>query len=88
MVWGVFAYNIRSPLVFSRGTMTVQRYVHNILKPHVLRFMQRLLGAFSQQDNTWSHTARVSQALILTFVALPDPQICLQSSITEIIRDG
>ncbi|GFV76835.1 transposable element Tcb2 transposase [Trichonephila clavipes] len=43
MVWGVIAYNTWSPLVLIRGTMTAQRYVHDILQPHVLPLMQRLL---------------------------------------------
>ncbi|GFU99180.1 transposable element Tcb2 transposase [Trichonephila clavipes] len=36
MVWGAIAYNIWSPLVLIRGTKIVQRYVHDILQPHVL----------------------------------------------------
>ncbi|GFW74293.1 transposable element Tcb1 transposase [Trichonephila clavipes] len=51
-VWGVIAYSVRSPLVLIRGTMTAQRYVHDILQLHVLPLMQRLTGAFfQQQDN-------------------------------------
>ncbi|GFV64735.1 transposable element Tcb2 transposase [Trichonephila clavipes] len=61
MVWGVIAYSTRSPLVLIRGTMTVQRYVHNILQPHVLLFMQRLLGAIFIQDNAQPHTTKVSK---------------------------
>ncbi|GFY17698.1 transposable element Tcb2 transposase [Trichonephila clavipes] len=51
MVWGAIGYNTRSPLVFIRGTITAQRYVHDILQPHVLPLMQRLPGAIFQQDN-------------------------------------
>ncbi|GFU62344.1 transposable element Tcb1 transposase [Trichonephila clavipes] len=36
MVWGAIAYNARSPLELIRGTMKAQRYVHDILQPHVL----------------------------------------------------
>ncbi|GFX94782.1 transposable element Tcb2 transposase [Trichonephila clavipes] len=64
--------------------MTAQRYVHDILQPHVLPLMQRLQGAIFQQDYARSHTARV----LLPFLILPDSQICLQSSIYEIIWDG
>ncbi|GFS65333.1 HTH_Tnp_Tc3_2 domain-containing protein, partial [Trichonephila clavipes] len=32
MVWGVIACNTRSPLVLIRGTMSAQRYVHDILQ--------------------------------------------------------
>ncbi|GFT67415.1 transposable element Tcb2 transposase [Trichonephila clavipes] len=61
MVWGSIAYNTRSPLVLIHGTMTAQWDVHQILQPHVLPLMQRLLGAIFQQDNAGPHTARVSQ---------------------------
>ncbi|GFW74246.1 uncharacterized protein TNCV_2524501 [Trichonephila clavipes] len=91
MVWGVIAYNTRSPLVLIRGTMTTQRYVHDILQPLVLPLMQRLPGALFQQDNAQPHTVRVSQyclRTVTTFLAPLDPQICLQSSISGIIWDG
>ncbi|GFV28569.1 transposable element Tcb1 transposase [Trichonephila clavipes] len=73
MVWGAFAYNTRLPLVLIRGTMTAQWYVHDILQPHVLPFMQRLPEAIFQQDNARSHTAGVSQDCILTVTILPWP---------------
>ncbi|GFV62070.1 transposable element Tcb2 transposase [Trichonephila clavipes] len=60
MVWGAIAYNTRSPLVLIRGTMTAQRYVHDILQPHVFPLLQRLPGAIFLQDNARPHTARVS----------------------------
>ncbi|GFW56371.1 uncharacterized protein TNCV_2088801 [Trichonephila clavipes] len=88
MVWGASAYNAWSPLVLIHGTMIAQWHVHDILQPHVLPFMQLLLGAIFQQDNAWTHTARVSQdcfRTVTTFLGLPDPQICLQSSISGII---
>ncbi|GFU62495.1 transposable element Tcb2 transposase [Trichonephila clavipes] len=59
MIWGAIAYNTRSPLVLIRFTMTAQRYVHDILQPHVLPLMQRLPGAIFQLDNARPHTARV-----------------------------
>ncbi|GFX40916.1 transposable element Tcb2 transposase [Trichonephila clavipes] len=86
MAWGAIAYNTRSTLVLIRGTMTVQRYVYDILQPHVLPLMQWFPGAISQQDNDRPHTARIP--LLLPFLGLPDPQICLQSSISGIILDG
>ncbi|GFW80202.1 transposable element Tcb2 transposase [Trichonephila clavipes] len=45
MVWGAIAYNTRSPLGLIRGTMTAQRYVYDILQPHVLPLKQQLPGA-------------------------------------------
>ncbi|GFV98971.1 transposable element Tcb2 transposase [Trichonephila clavipes] len=72
MVWGAIAYNTRSPLVLIRGTMTAQRYVHDILQPHV-PLMQWLLGAIFQQDNFRPYTARVSQDCLRTITTLPWP---------------
>ncbi|GFY00724.1 transposable element Tcb2 transposase [Trichonephila clavipes] len=73
MVWGAIAYNTRSPLVLIRGTMTAQRYVHDMLQPHVLPLMQRLPGAIFQLDNAQPHTARVSQDCLHTVTTLPWP---------------
>ncbi|GFS96639.1 transposable element Tcb1 transposase [Trichonephila clavipes] len=41
--------------------MTAQRYVHNIMQPHVLPLMQRPPGAIFQQDNDQPHTGRVTR---------------------------
>ncbi|GFX63602.1 transposable element Tcb2 transposase [Trichonephila clavipes] len=71
MVWGAIAYNTRSLLVLIYGTMTAQRYVHDILQPHVLPLMQRLPGAIFHQDNARPHTARVSQDCLRTITTLP-----------------
>ncbi|GFT32196.1 transposable element Tcb2 transposase [Trichonephila clavipes] len=73
MVWGAIVYNTWSPLVLIRGTMTAQRYVHDILQPHVLPLMQRLPGAIFQLDNARPHTARVSQDCLCTVATLPWP---------------
>ncbi|GFW24629.1 transposable element Tcb2 transposase [Trichonephila clavipes] len=59
MVWGAIACNTRSPLVLIRGAMTAQRYVHDILQPHVLPLIQR------------PHMARVSQDCLRTVTTLP-----------------
>ncbi|GFT97039.1 transposable element Tcb2 transposase [Trichonephila clavipes] len=67
MVWDAIAYNTRSPLVLIRGTMTAQRYVHDILQRHVLP------GAIFQQDNARLHTARVSQDCLRTVTTIPLP---------------
>ncbi|GFW37623.1 transposable element Tcb2 transposase [Trichonephila clavipes] len=71
MVWGVIAYNTRSPLVLILGTMTAQRYVHDILQPHVLPLTQRLPGAIFQRDNARPRMARVSQDCLRTVTTLP-----------------
>ncbi|GFT74882.1 uncharacterized protein TNCV_1673451 [Trichonephila clavipes] len=85
IVWGAIAYNTWSPLVLILVTMTVQWYAHDILQPHALVLMQQLPQAIFQQDNSQPHTARMSQDCLHTvtpFRGLPDPQICLQSSIS------
>ncbi|GFU12976.1 transposable element Tcb2 transposase [Trichonephila clavipes] len=73
MVWGVIVYNTRSPLVLIRRTLTAQRYVHDILQPHVLPLMQRLPRAIFQQINVRPHTARVSQDCLHTGTTVPWP---------------
>ncbi|GFS88098.1 uncharacterized protein TNCV_764781 [Trichonephila clavipes] len=88
MVWSVIDYNTRSPLVLICGTMTAQRYVHDIRRPHVLPLMQRLPGAifnktilgFSQQGYHKTVSAR-----LIPFLGLPKLQIFLQSDIAGII---
>ncbi|GFV49331.1 uncharacterized protein TNCV_3630171 [Trichonephila clavipes] len=86
MVWGVIAYNTRSPPVLVRGTMTVQWYVHDILQPHVLPLMQQLNKTVLCLTRQGCH--KTVSALLLPFLGLPNPQICLQLSISEIIWDG
>ncbi|GFW03729.1 transposable element Tcb2 transposase [Trichonephila clavipes] len=71
MVWGAIAYNTRSPLEFIRDTMTAQRYVHDILQPHVLPLMQRPPGAIFQQDYVWFPTASVPQDCLRTVTKIP-----------------
>ncbi|GFV86354.1 transposable element Tcb2 transposase [Trichonephila clavipes] len=89
MVWGAIAYNTWSHLVLIRGTMTAQRYVYDILQPHVLLFMQRLPGAIFQQDNARLHMASVSQDCFRTVTALPWPALSPDlSSVSGIIWDG
>ncbi|GFV77947.1 transposable element Tcb1 transposase [Trichonephila clavipes] len=73
MVWGAIANNTQSPLVLIRGTMTAQRYVHDILQPRVLPLLERLLGALFQQDNALPHTERVSQNCLRTVSTLKGP---------------
>ncbi|GFV04044.1 DDE_3 domain-containing protein [Trichonephila clavipes] len=67
MVWGAIAYDSRSTLIVMRGTLTGQRYVDDILRPHVGPFLNGLPGAFFQQDNARPHTARVAQDFSTSF---------------------
>ncbi|GFS72526.1 transposable element Tcb2 transposase [Trichonephila clavipes] len=73
MVWSAIVYNTRSPLVLIHGTMTAQRYVHDILQPHVLPLMQPLPGNIFQRDNARPHTAKASQEYLRAVTTLPWP---------------
>ncbi|GFU97462.1 transposable element Tcb1 transposase [Trichonephila clavipes] len=61
------AYGSRSILIVMRGTLTGQRYVDDILRPHVGPFLNGLPGAIFQQDNARPHTARVAQDFLRPF---------------------
>ncbi|GFX76823.1 DDE_3 domain-containing protein [Trichonephila clavipes] len=56
-----------------RGTLTGQRYVDDILRPHVGPFLYGLPGAILQQENARPHTARVPQDILRHFQTLPWP---------------
>ncbi|GFV68999.1 transposable element Tcb2 transposase [Trichonephila clavipes] len=73
MVWGVIAYDSRSTLIVMRGALTGQRYVNDILGPHVGPFLNGLPGAIFQQDNACPHTAKVAQDFLRHFQNLPWP---------------
>ncbi|GFX41752.1 transposable element Tc1 transposase [Trichonephila clavipes] len=73
MVWGVIAYDSRSTLIVMRGTLTDQRYVDDILRPHVGPFLNGFPGAIFQQDDARPHTARVAQDFLRHFQTLPWP---------------
>ncbi|GFX17885.1 transposable element Tcb2 transposase [Trichonephila clavipes] len=72
-VWRCPAYDSRSTLIVMRGTLTSQRYVDDILRPHVGPFQNGLPGAIFQQDNARPHTARVAQYFLRHFQTLPWP---------------
>ncbi|GFW42808.1 transposable element Tcb2 transposase [Trichonephila clavipes] len=59
-VWGRPAYDSRSTLILMRGTLTDQRYVDEILRPHVGPFLNSLPGAIFTQDNARPYTASVA----------------------------
>ncbi|GFW49417.1 transposable element Tc1 transposase [Trichonephila clavipes] len=67
MVWRAIAYDSWSTLIVMRGTLTGQRYVDDILRPHVGPFLNGLPGAIFQQDNARPHTARVAQNFLRHF---------------------
>ncbi|GFV46263.1 transposable element Tcb2 transposase [Trichonephila clavipes] len=71
--WRRPAYDRRSPLIVMRGTLTGQRYVDDILQPHVGPFLNDLPGTIFQQDIARPHTARVAQDFLRHFQTLPLP---------------
>ncbi|GFW60935.1 transposable element Tcb2 transposase [Trichonephila clavipes] len=73
MVLGAIAYDSRSTLIVMRVTLTGQRYVDDILRPHVGPFLNGLPGAIFQQDNARPHTSRVAQDFLRHFQTLPWP---------------
>ncbi|GFW69937.1 uncharacterized protein TNCV_1403901 [Trichonephila clavipes] len=87
MVWGVIAYDLRSPLILIHGTMAAQGYVHDILQPHVLLLMVGLPGAIFQQDHTQQGCHKTASTPLPPFLGLLDSQICHQSRISGIIYD-
>ncbi|CAH1961371.1 unnamed protein product [Acanthoscelides obtectus] len=60
MVWGAIAYGSRSPLIFIRGNMNAQRYIHEVLEPHILPYLDTQADPTFQQDNARPHVARVT----------------------------
>ncbi|GFT15429.1 DDE_3 domain-containing protein [Trichonephila clavipes] len=70
-----------------RGTLTGQRYVDDILRPHVGPFPNGLPGAIFQQDNARPHTARVAQDFQRHFQTLPWPPRSPFLSPVEHVRD-
>ncbi|GFS60596.1 DDE_3 domain-containing protein [Trichonephila clavipes] len=74
MVWGTIADNSLSTLIVMRGALTGQRYIDDILRPHVGSFLNGLPGAIFQQDNARLHTVRVAQDFLRHFQTLPLPQ--------------
>ncbi|GFW48894.1 transposable element Tc1 transposase [Trichonephila clavipes] len=61
-------------LIVMRGTLTGQRYVDDILRPHIGPFLNGFLGAIFEQDNILPHTARVAQDFLRQFQTLPWPR--------------
>ncbi|GFX20484.1 transposable element Tcb2 transposase [Trichonephila clavipes] len=72
-VWRRPAYDSRSTLIVMRGTLTGQRYVDDILRPHVRPFLNGPPGANFQQDNARPHTVRVAKDFLRHFQTLPWP---------------
>ncbi|GFX89585.1 transposable element Tc3 transposase [Trichonephila clavipes] len=75
-VWRRPAYDSQSTLIVMRGTLTGQRYVDDIPRPHddiPSTFLNGLPGAIFQQNNARPHTTKVAQDFIRHFQTLPWP---------------
>ncbi|GFT46793.1 hypothetical protein TNCV_1317261 [Trichonephila clavipes] len=71
-----------------RGTLPGQRYVDDILRPHVEPFLNGLPGATFLQDNARPHTARVAQDFLHVEVEdLNEPHTLNQADWSDLIRD-
>ncbi|GFY26156.1 transposable element Tcb2 transposase [Trichonephila clavipes] len=57
MVWGAIAYDRRSTLIVMRGTLTRQRYVDDILRPHTLPWLARSPD-LSPVEHAWNQLKR------------------------------
>ncbi|GFV84640.1 transposable element Tc1 transposase [Trichonephila clavipes] len=58
MVWGAISYHGRSNLLRFEGNLNSNRYVHEVLQPEVVPFLQGIHGAVFQQYNTRPHVAK------------------------------
>jgi len=61
MVWAGITSQYRTPLVVIEGNLNAQRYVNEVLEPHLVPFMgaHPEIGIF-QQDNARPHAARLT----------------------------
>lgn len=62
MVWGGITATGRTDLVIINGNLNAVGYRDNIVRQHVLPFLQQHRGVTFQQDNARPHVARVVTA--------------------------
>ncbi|GFV43026.1 transposable element Tcb2 transposase [Trichonephila clavipes] len=87
MVWGAIAYDSRSTLIVMRGTLTGQRYVDDILRPHVEPFLNGLPGAISQQDNALPHTDQLKRQMPSCH-SVHDLELAVQDLLAHLPQDN
>ena len=63
MVWGGISHGLKSQLVVIDGNLTAARNRYEILRPHVIPFLQQH-NLTLQQDNATHHIARICQVFL------------------------
>lgn len=66
MIWGGISLRGKTELaILNGGTVTAQRYIEEVIRPHVIPFAQQIgPGFWLMQDNARPHTARATQAVL------------------------
>ena len=60
MVWGAISSTGRSKLVIVNGNLIAQRYINDILQPHLVPFANQRHGLVFQHDNAPTHRVNVT----------------------------
>lgn len=65
MVWGCFTWDDLGPLIQLEGTLNSHRYIEEVLKPHLVPFMEKFgedMDEYEfQQDNATIHTSKMTR---------------------------
>ncbi|GFX27959.1 uncharacterized protein TNCV_773441 [Trichonephila clavipes] len=87
MIWGAILYHERSNLLRIEGNLDSNRYIHEMLQPEVVSFLQGIPGAVLQQGNAHPHVARLLETSVQPntcnfFLGLLSSRICRLLSTT------
>ncbi|GFV35495.1 transposable element Tcb2 transposase [Trichonephila clavipes] len=83
MVWGAIAYDSRSTLIVMRGTLTGQRYVDDILRPHTLPWTARS-SDLSPVEHVWDQRKRQMPS----FPSVHDLELAVQDVWAHLPQDN
>ncbi len=64
MMWAAISDNGTTNLVHVQGNLTAQRYIDQVLRPHVVPLLANNPNLIFQQDNARPHTARLTTAFL------------------------
>ena len=75
--WVEYFGNVKTPLVRIQGRVTTEVYVHDILRPYVLPFLNANEGGIQMHDNAPPHTARLTKEFVVNegIEVLPWPAV-------------